>query len=220
MSTYAVTGTSSGIGLALVRQLTERGDEVFAFCRRPSESLRRSGARLIERVELEDPESIVHGVAALGGLKIDVLISNAGVWSLDKFGHCKSDALHHQYAINAVAPLLLVQAMRNNLGFGSKVMLVSSRMGSVGDNSMGSRYGYRMSKSALNAAGKSLAIDLKEDGIAVGIVHPGYVKTDMTGQRGQIDADESASMILERLEALTLDNAGRFLHADGSELPW
>jgi NAD(P)-dependent dehydrogenase (short-subunit alcohol dehydrogenase family) len=103
---------------------------------------------------------------------------------------------------------------------GSKLALVSSRMGSIGDNGSGGYYGYRMSKAALNAAGKSLAHDLRALGIAVVILHPGAVRTGMTGGHGAVDADDAAGGLLRRIDELAIETTGRFLHGDGTELPW
>jgi NAD(P)-dependent dehydrogenase (short-subunit alcohol dehydrogenase family) len=116
--------------------------------------------------------------------------------------------------------LLVTQALLPNLHEGSKVGIITSRMGSIDDNDSGGSYAYRMSKSAVNAAGKSLSIDLKPRGIAVAILHPGWVRTDMTGHGGLIDADESASGLIKRMEELTLDTSGGFWHTNGERLPW
>jgi len=103
---------------------------------------------------------------------------------------------------------------------GAKIALVTSRMGSIADNDSGGSYGYRMSKAALNAAGVSLARDLQARGIAVAILHPGYVRTDMTGHSGLIDVDEAVNGLLERIDELNLDNSGSFWHRNGELLPW
>ena len=103
---------------------------------------------------------------------------------------------------------------------GAKVALITSRMGSIADNSSGGSYGYRMSKAALNAAGRSLAIDLAARGIAVGLLHPGYVRTDMTGGSGNVEASEAAAMLVARIDELDAAKSGSFRHANGEELPW
>ena len=125
-----------------------------------------------------------------------------------------------QFELNAIAPLLLTRALAPRLDPGAKVALITSRMGSIGDNGSGGYYGYRMSKAALNAAGVSLAHDLKPRGVAVVILHPGSVRTDMTGGHGMIDADESARSLLQRIDELRLETTGRFLHQNGEVLPW
>lgn len=97
---------------------------------------------------------------------------------------------------------------------------MTSRMGSIEDNDSGGRYGYRVSKAGLNAAGKSLAVDLKDRGIPVAILHPGFVKTDMTGNNGDITAEQAAHRLVQRMDELNLGNTGTFWHSDGSVLPW
>eukprot|EP01047_Picozoa_sp_COSAG01_P002575 COSAG01_NODE_69_length_28801_cov_10.460038_1_plen_141_part_10 len=126
------------------------------------------------------------------------------------------DQLH----INAIAPIALTYAFLKHLDEGSKIIMITSRMGSITDNESGSRYGYRMSKAALNAASKSLAIDLKDEGISVGIFHPGWVKTDMTGNTGHLSAKDSAKLLIQRIHELNLNNSGVFKHANGDILPW
>jgi NAD(P)-dependent dehydrogenase (short-subunit alcohol dehydrogenase family) len=111
-------------------------------------------------------------------------------------------------------------ALRSHLASPSKLALITSRMGSIGDNTSGGSYGYRMSKAALNAAGRSLAHDLRGQGVAVVLLHPGYVRTDMTGGSGQVGPSEAARMLIERIDHLTIDQTGSFWHANGEVLPW
>ena len=122
-------------------------------------------------------------------------------------------------AINALAPLLLCRALLPSLATGSRVALITSRMGSLDDNSSGAYYGYRMSKAALNMAGRSLAVDLRAREIAVAVLHPGMVATRMVGFSG-IPPEQAARGLLERIDALTLESSGRFWHANGEPLPW
>src|SRR5690606_28790840 len=119
------------------------------------------------------------------------------------------------FQVNALGPLLTVHAFADRRESGAKVALVTSRMGSIADNTSGGSYGYRMSKAALNAAGKSLAIDLAPRGVAVVILHPGYVRTDMTGRTGNVDPGEAAAMLVARIDELDAASRGRFLHANG-----
>ena len=122
--------------------------------------------------------------------------------------------------VNALAPVRVVEALRSNMRRGGKVALITSRMGSIGDNGSGGYYGYRMSKAALNAAGMSLARDLASSGIAVAILHPGYVRTDMTEGSGNIEPADAAAQLVDRMDALTLETTGTFWHANGQVLPW
>jgi len=123
-------------------------------------------------------------------------------------------------SVNALGPLRTVHALLAALQTGAKIALITSRMGSMADNTSGGYYGYRMSKAALNAAGVSLAHDLKARRIAVAILHPGYVRTDMTDRAGMIEPDASARLLLQRIDELTLETSGTFWHANGERLPW
>jgi NAD(P)-dependent dehydrogenase (short-subunit alcohol dehydrogenase family) len=125
-----------------------------------------------------------------------------------------------QFKVNAVAPLRITEALLGNLQNGSKVAFITSRMGSIADNTSGSYYGYRMSKAALNAAAMSLTRELHPKGIAVAILHPGYVQTAMVNFGGDISAEESARHLSRRIAELNLDNSGTFWHANGEIMPW
>lgn len=217
MARVLVVGASRGIGAALVEQLSERGDEVLASCRGAAPSL---PAEWIEGVDV-GTESGRHRLRqGLGERQLDVLIHNAGVLEDDALESVVAGSLERQMQINAFAPLLLVRELLRQFGSGSKLAFITSRMGSIGDNTSGSHYGYRMSKAALNMAAKSLAIDLKPRGIAVAVLHPGYVRTAMTGGQGQLEPKESAALLLARLDALNSGNSGSFWHANGQALPW
>ncbi len=128
--------------------------------------------------------------------------------------------MRRQFEVNSLGPLRVTAALRGNLGQGSKVAIVTSRMGSIEDNTSGGRYGYRMSKAAVNMAGRSLANDLKDRGVAVAILHPGFVRTEMTGHQGLIDPPESAAGLIARIDELTLETTGGFWHANGEIIPW
>jgi NAD(P)-dependent dehydrogenase (short-subunit alcohol dehydrogenase family) len=133
----------------------------------------------------------------------------------EAISYCKK-----MFEVNSLGPLLITQSLIANLREGSKVGIVSSRMGSIENNDSGGSYGYRMSKSAVNAAGKSLSIDLKPYGVSVAILHPGWVRTDMTGHNGLIETGESVSGLLNCMDELNLNNSGSFWHANGELLPW
>ncbi|MGY8865875.1 MAG: SDR family oxidoreductase [Methylophagaceae bacterium] len=218
-----VTGTNRGIGLELCRQLKQRGDEVIATCRKASKELKELDVEIIEGVEVSDPRSLSVLAGKLNGRKIDWLINNAGIAGGLGLSDIDVDAIEsfkRMYEVNSLGPLLTTQTLLNNLSEGSKVGIITSRMGSVADNDSGGSYAYRMSKAAVNAAGKSLSIDLKSKGISVGILHPGYVRTDMTNHNGLMDTDESASGLLARMDELNLNNTGSFWHSNGDLLPW
>ncbi|MBQ45583.1 MAG: short-chain dehydrogenase [Porticoccaceae bacterium] len=221
--TVLVTGSSRGIGLELCKQLNERGDRVIATCRQSTDALAALDVEVLENIDVSDPKSLTLLSARLKERKIDWLINNAGVlqsFSLDDLGMSCIANFKKMFDVNSLGPLLATKLLLKHLGSGSKVGLITSRMGSIADNDSGGSYGYRMSKAAANAAGKSLAIDLKSQGIAVGILHPGYVRTDMTGHIGLMDADESVIGLIERMDNLNLTNTGSFWHTNGDLLSW
>jgi NAD(P)-dependent dehydrogenase (short-subunit alcohol dehydrogenase family) len=224
MSTVLVNGANRGIGLAYARQLLQRGDQVIAVCRTPSpelEALRGQGLRIEAGVELTEPVAIAALAERLEGVPLDVAILNAGVLESTRLEELDPESLRRQFEVNAVAPLLLTRALLPQLRPGSKLALMTSRMGSIEDNSSGNSYGYRMSKAALNMAGKSLAIDLQPHGIAVAILHPGLVSTRMINFNPQgISPEQAVQGLLARIDALTLETSGSFWHANGELLPW
>ena len=153
-----------------------------------------------------------------GGL--DILFNNAGIMRRNALEDLNLMTMREQYEVNSLAPLRVTAALMDRLSEGSKVAMVTSRMGSIADNDSGSHYGYRMSKAALNMGAKSLSLDLSPRGIAVCVLHPGWVRTDMTRGNGLIDADESAAGLMARIDGLTMENTGSFWHSNGDELPW
>ncbi len=218
--TIVITGANRGIGLAIARIYRQRGDRVVALCRRASEELRGTGAEVVDEVDVTSSRALQRAAAAIE--RVDVLIANAGVLSRQTLADVADDRdrIEQQFAVNALGPLLTVHAFLDKLASGSRVALITSRMGSMADNSSGGSYGYRMSKAALNAAGRSLAVDLAPRGIHVGLLHPGYVRTDMTGRTGDVEPAEAAAMLVARIDELDADTSGTFRHAKGEELPW
>ncbi len=219
MPTVVITGANRGIGLELCRQLAARGDAVHALCRRASDELRALDVEIHEGVDVADESAPAQLAQALGADRVDTLINNAGILSRQSLDDLDTAAIRAQFEVNALAPLRVTRALLPNLGAGSKVAIVTSRMGSIGDNTSGGHYGYRMSKAAANMAGMSLACDLRERGIAVMLLHPGMVATQMTGGRG-IPAEEAARGLIARIDELSLENTGAFRHANGEPLPW
>jgi NAD(P)-dependent dehydrogenase (short-subunit alcohol dehydrogenase family) len=220
MNHVVITGANRGIGLELARQLHARGWRVTALCRRASPALEDLGVTVVDGFDVTDLVAIEQLATELPAGSVDLLINNAGILEGMDLQHLDLESARRQFEVNALGPLRLTRALLGALGQGARVGLVTSRMGSIADNTSGGSYGYRMSKAALNAAGKSLAHDLAPEGIAVAILHPGYVRTDMTGGNGLIDVEEAASGLLDRLEALTPDNSGTFWHSNGDILPW
>jgi NAD(P)-dependent dehydrogenase (short-subunit alcohol dehydrogenase family) len=219
MSTVLITGCNRGIGLELARQLHARGDEVIGVCRHASDELRAVGARLVEGIDVSDGASVAKLRGDLGDTPIDVLINNAGILRRDSFGSIDYDTMLEQYEVNTLGPLRVTEALAGNLHDGSKVAIVTSRVGSIEDNGSGGNWGYRASKAAVNMVGVNLMHELRPRGIAVALLHPGLVATDMTGGHG-IPPAESASGLIARIDELSLRNSGTFWHAEGYELPW
>lgn len=215
-----ITGANRGIGLALTQHYLARGDTVYAVCRDASEELRATGAELIEGVDVAENTGVQRLQEALTGVRIDVLINNAGILRDEVLGSIDYASVIEQFEVNAVAPLRVTEALTERFAPAAKVALITSRMGSVTDNTSGGRYGYRMSKAALNIAGKSLAQDLRTKGVSVAILHPGFVQTGMVGFSGDISAEEAARRLTARIDELSLDNTGTFWHSNGEVLPW
>ncbi|WP_101674304.1 SDR family oxidoreductase [Alloalcanivorax mobilis] len=218
--TVVITGANRGIGLEMARAWKARGDQVIAVCRQASAALKGLDTQIIEGIDVGRDQDMAALRNALEGVTIGALYNNAGTMSDETLDDMDYDRIRTQFEVNTLGPLRVTIALTGNLANGSKVGLMTSRMGSIDDNDSGGRYGYRISKAALNAAGKSLALDLKAKGVAVGIFHPGYVKTDMTGHTGHLTPEQSAERLLERMDQLNLDNTGTFWHSDGSVLPW
>ncbi|MEZ5971384.1 MAG: SDR family oxidoreductase [Hyphomonadaceae bacterium] len=220
MATILITGANRGIGLELARQLKERGDTVIAACRKSSLELDALGVRVEAGIEVSDAASVADLAQRVKDLSLDILINNAGILRVEGIASMNFTSITQQLEVNALGPLRVTTALLPLLHEGSKVVIITSRMGSIADNGSGGFYGYRMSKAAVNAAGVSLARDLKDRGIAVGLFHPGMVATEMTGRSG-IPAAESVRGIIQRIDALKLEASGRFTHAaTGEELPW
>ena len=219
MAHWLITGTNRGIGLEFCRQLQQRGEDVIAVCRSASAELEALGVRIEAGIELTSETSIASLVQRLQGLPLDGVIQNAGILEADQLADLSADSIRRQFEVNALAPLLLSRALLPQLQAGSRLVLITSRMGSIADNSSGGYYGYRMSKTALNMAGTSLAVDLRSKGIAVAILHPGMVATRMVGYTG-IPPQQAVKGLLARIEALQLESSGSFWHANGEELPW
>lgn len=215
-----ITGANRGIGLALSELYLQRGDSVYAVCRQTTAELTSSGAHIIEHIDVSDPLCVDSLKQQMQGISIDVLINNAGIFKNETLDAMDFATIEQQLAVNAMGPLRITKAFLDNLHAGSKIALITSRMGSTGDNSSGGYYGYRMSKAALNAAGKSLARDLDARKISVAVLHPGYVSTRMVGFAGEVSPEQSARGLITRIDGLTLASSGTFWHANGEILPW
>lgn len=219
MATILITGCNRGIGLELARQYSARGDHVIGVCRSASDELRAIDAELVEGIDVASGDSVAELDKQLKDVAIDVLINNAGILRSDRFGSIDYEQMIEQYAVNTLGPLRVTEALADRLSDGSKVAIVTSRVGSIDDNGSGGNWGYRASKTAVNMIGTNLMHEFKPRGIAVALLHPGLVATDMTGGNG-ISAKESAGGLIERIDELTLEDSGGFWHAEGYRLPW
>lgn len=230
-STYFITGCNRGLGLEFVRQLLARGQRVIATCRDIATAtdltaltLKHSGQLSLVEMDVSDEASMREAVALLNDEAIDVFINNAGMYGPRdaNFGNVDGPAMAEVLYTNAVAPVLLTQLLIDNVrkGSGKKLVYVSSKMGSIADNGRGGSYIYRSSKTALNSVVKSLALDLAPEGIATATLHPGWVRTDMGGPNGLIDAPESVSGMLNVIDGLSVANTGQFFSYDGSTIAW
>lgn len=223
MAICVVTGSNRGIGLELCHQLKDRGNHVIAACRASSKELDELGVEVVAGIDVGDDRTLPKLLSSIGDRKIDLLINNAGILRRDDLESLNEDTVNdivEQFRINAIGPLLVTKALAPKMRSGSKVGIVTSRMGSVTDNTSGGYYGYRMSKSAVNIAGKSLAVDLAKKEISVFLLHPGYVQTDMTSGQADVLPEVSVKGLLDRLDELGPRESGSFWHAQGEPLPW
>ena len=223
-----ITGANRGIGFAIAKNLSAQGATLYCTCRSSSEqlnALKLNGGAIIEGIDMKD-DDCGNLVAAAVPKKVDVLLNNAGILETDNFENINSAKYLQQakdmFEVNALGPVKITSALSPKLRNGGKVFMMSSLMGSVSDNGSGNMYGYRMSKSAMNMAGKNLSINLKDRCIAVQVIHPGFVKTDMTAQfgGGGKDVDMQAALLVDVMAKADLANSGKYIRYDGTEDPW
>ncbi|AHK15645.1 SDR family oxidoreductase [Thalassolituus oleivorans] len=223
MANVVITGANRGIGLELARLYEARGDSVTAICREGNEEIEDIADQVIAGIDVTDEENLPKVVGMLHKLldgPVDILINNAGLFTNETVANMSLEGIRQQMEVNAIAPLNVTMNFLPLMTEGSKVANITSRMGSIADNTSGGYFGYRASKAALNAIGKSLAIDLKPAGVAVAQIHPGYVQTRMVGFTGDISPADAAAGIAARIDELTLENSGGFWHSNGQALPW
>lgn len=218
--TVVITGANKGIGLELCMHYKQRGANVVGVCRTPSDQLLALDIEVVAGVDVSSQEGVDRLKQAVGERPIDILINNAGIFSNETLSDLDFEQVTHQFEVNAVGPLRVTYALQSQLHEGAKVALITSRMGSIADNTSGGYYGYRMSKAALNAAGMSLACDLKSQGVAVAMLHPGFVQTSMVGYAGDISPQTAAERLAQRIDELTIYKTGTFWHSGGEVLPW
>jgi len=226
-----ITGSNRGLGLQMVKQSVKNGWRVFACCRHPSNADElikvaslTPGQVSVHVLDVADTAQIQALAYELRNTPIDWLINNAGVYgSMEhQFGNTDEADWLKTFQINTIGPMKVTEAFISNLESGSekKVATLSSKMGSMEDNTSGGSYIYRSSKAALNAVVKSLSFDLKDKNITCLVMHPGWVRTDMGGPNGEIDVAESVVKMFDTIEQSSLKNSGDFFDIDGSVIPW
>ena len=226
MTTIVVTGANRGIGLEFVRQYGAEGVNIIACCRdlAKAEKLKAlGGAVRLMALDVADPHSVAQFAESLGEEAIDILINNAGVYGPERQSASDPDlaGFVDTFRINSIGPLLVSHALKPNLARGrdKKLVVLTSKMGSISDSSGGS-LAYRASKAAVNMIFNGVAQEWGQDGIAVGILHPGWVQTDMGGPGAQITVEESVRGLKARIAELSMRNSGRFLDYKGKEIGW
>lgn len=223
MPTVLITGANRGLGLEFARQYAAEGWDVIGTCRDPREAgeLATLTDVRIEALDMTDMAAVAGFAAGLDGMRLDLLIANAGL--MEPRGPVNLDyaqAWLQTLTVNAVAPVLLAYALKARLVRGGKAIAITSKMGSLSDNGSGGYYAYRSSKAALNAAWRSLALDWRTEGIAAAVLHPGWVRTRMGGPNGLIDASESIAGMRRVIDQLRLEQTGGFFNYDGAQIPW
>jgi NAD(P)-dependent dehydrogenase (short-subunit alcohol dehydrogenase family) len=230
MSNVVITGANRGIGLALAHLYAERGDQVFGCCRAPSkaqelQALARSHRLTVLPVDVGDDASVAALAAELGLAPVDVLINNAGVSGgpLDQQTATRMDfaAWANAFNVNSIGPVRVLHALLPALQRAQqpKVMSITSQLGAISLD-LALAYGYSSSKAALNKYMRLAAPDLARDGVAIGVIHPGWVQTDMGGPGAQITSAESAAGIAKVIDQLSVDNSGGFWKWNGGRHDW
>lgn len=231
MPTIMITGANRGIGLELVRQYAADGWEVLACCRSPENAhelmqLAAANSKVsVHPLDVTNTQQRKVLAAQLKGKPIDILFNSAGVsgsWSAQGFGHCQAEEWLDVLHVNVVTPMLMMQDFAANVALSERKIIanMSSKMGSIADNTSGGSYLYRSSKAALNMVNKSAAHDLARKGISVVLLHPGWVRTDMGGPNGELSVEESVTALKRNLANVTFADSGRLLDIDGSSIPW
>ena len=220
MSTVVITGANRGIGLEITKLLVKRGANVIALCRQSSPELSGLDVRIEEGIDVTSDDVVNVLPRLLADIQIDLLINNAGLLEINSLQDLGLDSIRRQFEVNALGPLKVMAALKGQMKSPSKAVFITSRMGSISDNTSGGMYGYRASKTALNMFATSVAQDLALSGVAVGILHPGFVQTDMTRGNGNVGPEEAAKDLVARMDDLTMETSGQFLHASGEVLPW
>jgi NAD(P)-dependent dehydrogenase (short-subunit alcohol dehydrogenase family) len=231
MPTALITGSNRGIGLALVQHYLQAGWRVHACCRAPEQAFElnaltpgSAGRLSVHPLEVTDAAQLAALSDQLAGTPIDHLIANAGVYGPKgvRLGDLDAEAWARTLAVNSIAPIKLIEALLESVAMSERrvIGVLSSKMGSMGDNRSGGSIIYRSAKAALNAAMKSVAIDLAPRRISCLILHPGWVLTDMGGPNAEISVERSAESLFGIMDGATPADSGRYIDIDGSTIPW
>jgi NAD(P)-dependent dehydrogenase (short-subunit alcohol dehydrogenase family) len=222
MPTILITGANRGLGLEFARQYAADGWRVLATVRDPMKGKPASDAGAEVYVcDVSDPAGVTRLSSSLSGTSIDILLNNAGVYGeRQSFGDVDPDEFLRVMRVNALAPLKLAEAFADRMTGRKLIASVSSKMGSIAENSSGGFYSYRASKAALDMITKSLALDLASRGITAVALSPGWVRTDMGGPSAPLDAATAVAGMKAVLDQATIADSGRFLHYDGTEVAW
>lgn len=231
MPTLLITGANRGIGLELCKAYLKQDWQVYAACRDPDSALALKAIQSanadklsIHRVDVSK-ENHIHALKEeIGDQPLDILFNNAGVYAdkSSKFGQSDSQAWLEAFHINVISPMQMMETFVDNVANSEKKIIanMSSKMGSIADNSSGGSYAYRSTKTALNSVVKSVSLDLHERDITVLALHPGWVRTDMGGPNGELSVEESAAGLVENLSNASLEDTGSFWDIDGSTIEW
>ena len=223
-----ITGANRGLGLEFTKQYAADGWNVLACCRHPQSAMQLQALAQthpnikIFSLDVADFTQIDALALQLKDSAIDLLINNAGVYPSSSFGDVDYDEWAQGFKINSMAPLKMAEAFVQQITRSQlkKIATITSKMGSIDDNTSGESYSYRSSKCAVNMVMKSLSIDVKPYGISTITLHPGWVQTDMGGVNGLINAQTSVTGLRKQIAALSLDNTGKFMAYDGKAINW
>ena len=223
-----ITGANRGLGLEFTKQYAADGWNVLACCRHPQSAMALQALAQANpnvknfSLDVADFSQIDALALQLKDSAIDLLINNAGVYPSSSFGDVDYDEWAQGFKINSMAPLKMAEAFVQQITRSQlkKIATITSKMGSIDDNTSGESYSYRSSKCAVNMVMKSLSIDVKPYGISTITLHPGWVQTDMGGVNGLINAQTSVTGLRKQIAALSLDNTGKFMAYDGKAINW
>jgi len=224
MSTVCIIGSNRGIGLALTIEYLKHNWTVYAVCRTPStelEALRQThpSLHILQNIDVTKQADISTLCATLPNTVTEV-IHNAGILRQDSVATANDTDILEQFTVNTLAPLNTLRALKQHLPDLNKIGILTSRMGSIGDSGRSGMLGYRISKAAVNMVGKNLSIEWRPDNVMVLLLHPGYVRTDMTGGNGLINPDESARGLFTLMQNKTIADTGTFWHTNGEPIEW